>query len=35
MSQPSATAYAKSIEHQDTRVSVERAAGNLLDLVAA
>jgi hypothetical protein len=30
-----ATAYAKSIEHQDTRVSVERAAGNLLDLVAA
>jgi hypothetical protein len=30
-----ATAYAKSIEHQDTRVSVERAAGKLLDLVAA
>ena len=30
-----ATAYAKSIEHQDTRVAVERAAGKLLDLVAA
>ena len=30
-----ATAYAKSIAHQDTRVGVERAAGKLLDLVAA
>ena len=30
-----ATAYAKSIQHQDDRVSVERAAGKLLDLVAA
>lgn len=30
-----ATAYARSIRHQDARVDVERTAGKLLDLVAA
>ncbi len=30
-----ATAYAKTIEHQDARVDVERRAGKLLDLVDA
>ena len=29
-----ATAYARSIEHQDARVDIERAAGNLLEMVA-
>jgi hypothetical protein len=29
------TAYARGLQHQDTRVEVERVAGGLLDLVAA
>lgn len=29
------TAYAKTIPHQDDRVFIERAAGKVLDLVAA
>jgi hypothetical protein len=30
-----ATAYARGIDYQDTRIDLERAAGKVLDLVAA